>query len=120
VTGLLVGYNMPPAVPLYIPVIASAFAIAVVKLAFGGLGRNWMNPALGGRVFVLFSWTGAMTTWLAPRTWPVPAVTVTSASPLGVLKTGLMDFQGRRRDRCSSWLPGATRPPASTPRSPAG
>ena len=56
-TGLLIGYNMPPSVPAFIPVIASVFAIAVVKQTFGGLGRNWMNPALAGRVFVLFSWT---------------------------------------------------------------
>ena len=66
-TGLLIGYNMPPSVPAFIPVIASVFAIAVVKQTFGGLGRNWMNPALAGRVFVLFSWTPQMTTWDPPR-----------------------------------------------------
>jgi electron transport complex protein RnfD len=69
-TGLLIGFNMPPTVPAFIPVIASVFAIAVVKQTFGGLGRNWMNPALAGRVFVLFSWTSQMTTWKLPRfTW---------------------------------------------------
>jgi electron transport complex protein RnfD len=94
-TGLLIGYNMPPSVPLYIPVIASVFAIAVVKMAFGGLGRNWMNPALAGRVFVTFSWTGFMTTWKTPLTWGVDAVT--SATALGFLKSGLMDFQGTVR-----------------------
>jgi electron transport complex protein RnfD len=92
-TGLLIGYNMPPAVPIYVPVIASVFAIAVVKMAFGGLGRNWMNPALAGRVFVTFSWTGFMTTWKAPLNWGVDATT--SASVLGFVKTGLLDFQGR-------------------------
>ena len=66
-TGLLIGMNMPPAVPGFIPVVASVFAIAVVKQTFGGLGRNWMNPALAGRVFVLFSWTSQMTTWSPPR-----------------------------------------------------
>jgi len=66
-TGLLIGYNMPPSVPAFIPVVASVFAIAVVKQAFGGLGRNWMNPALAGRVFVLFSWTSQMTSWEPPR-----------------------------------------------------
>ena len=45
-TGLLIGYNMPPSVPIFIPIIASIFAIAVVKFSFGGLGGNWMNPAL--------------------------------------------------------------------------
>jgi len=94
-TGLLIGYNMPPSVPLYVPVIASVFAIAVVKMAFGGLGRNWMNPALAGRVFVTFSWTGFMTTWKTPLTWTADAVT--SATALGFVKAGLMDFQGTVR-----------------------
>jgi len=66
-TGLLIGCNMPPSVPAFIPVAASVFAIAVVKHTFGGLGRNWMNPALAGRVFVLFSWTPQMTSWAPPR-----------------------------------------------------
>jgi electron transport complex protein RnfD len=66
-TGLLIGFNMPPAVPAFIPILASVFAIAVVKQTFGGLGRNWMNPALAGRVFVFFSFTSQMTTWAQPR-----------------------------------------------------
>ena len=92
VTGLLVGMNMPPAIPFYIPVVASVFAIAVAKMTFGGLGRNWMNPALAGRVFVMFSWTGPMTGWTVPRSWAADAVS--SASPLSFLKTGLIDYQG--------------------------
>jgi len=91
-TGLLVGYNMPPSIPIYIPVVASIFAIAVVKHTFGGLGRNWMNPALAGRVFVMFSWTGPMTTWLVPKTWGL-ADAVTGASPLGFVKAGLLNLQ---------------------------
>lgn len=65
-TGLLIGFNMPPYVPAFIPIVASIFAIAIVKHTFGGLGRNWMNPALAGRVFVMFSWTSQMTTWTPP------------------------------------------------------
>lgn len=95
-TGLLIGFNMPPAVPLYIVVVASVFAIAVVKWTFGGLGGNWMNPALAGRVFVFFSWTGGMTTWTLPRANGSDAVT--GPTPLGSLKTGLSsmssDIQG--------------------------
>jgi electron transport complex protein RnfD len=94
-TGLLIGYNMPPSVPIYLPVIASVFAIGVVKMAFGGLGRNWMNPALAGRVFLTFSWTGFMTTWKTPLTWRSDAVT--SATVLGYVKSGLVDFQGAAR-----------------------
>lgn len=92
-TGLLVGMNMPPAVPFLIPVIASVFAIAVVKWTFGGLGANWMNPALAGRVFVFFSWTGEMTTWSMPRT--LPALDgVSSATVLGAVKTGVASSAG--------------------------
>jgi electron transport complex protein RnfD len=94
-TGLLIGYNMPPSVPIYVPVIAAVFAIGVVKMAFGGLGRNWMNPALAGRVFVTFSWTGFMSTWKTPLTWTTDAVT--SATALGFMKAGLLDFEGTVR-----------------------
>lgn len=87
VTGLLIGMNMPPAVPLFIPVIASAFAIAVVKWTFGGLGCNWMNPALAGRVFVFFSFTSDMSAFTLPRVFDVNAVA--SATPLSALKTAM-------------------------------
>ncbi len=95
-TGLLIGYNMPPAVPVYVPVAASFFAIVVVKWTFGGLGGNFMNPALAGRVFVFFSWTSQMTTWKMPRML-AGADTVSGASPLGFLKTGLIDYTGGAR-----------------------
>lgn len=93
-TGLLVGYNMPPAVPLFVPFLASLFAMLIVKWAFGGLGCNWMNPALGGRLFVFFSWTGYMTKWSAPSTNFATIDAVGGASPLGFVKTGMMDFTG--------------------------
>ena len=51
VTGLLLALNMPPQIPLWMPVLGSAFAIIVVKQLFGGLGQNFMNPALAGRCF---------------------------------------------------------------------
>ncbi|TFG64122.1 MAG: RnfABCDGE type electron transport complex subunit D [Spirochaetales bacterium] len=93
-TGLLVGLNMPAGVPLFIPIIASLFAILVVKWSFGGLGANWMNPALAGRVFVFFSWTGGMTTWQLPRALNPSLDAVTGPTPLGFLKTGMMDYTG--------------------------
>ena len=84
-TGLLIGMSMSAAVPLFIPVVASSFAMLVVKWTFGGLGANWMNPALAGRVFVFFSWTGSMTNWVFPRT--LPAVDgLSGATPLGLVK----------------------------------
>jgi len=88
-TGLLVACNMPAAesgaLPLYIPIVASVFAIAVAKYAFGGLGQNWINPALAGRVFVFFAWLPAMT-----GGWAVPASfdALSSATPLNILKFG--------------------------------
>lgn len=86
-TGLLVGMNMPSSIPLFIPVIASAFAIFVVKWSFGGLGANWMNPALGGRVFVFFSFTGAMSSYPLPKM--LLTDTISSATPLSFVKTAL-------------------------------
>lgn len=66
-TGLLVAYNMPPTIPLYVPIIGSIFAIIIVKQLFGGLGNNILNPALAGRLFVMFAWLPLMTTWVIPQ-----------------------------------------------------
>ena len=85
VTGLLLAYNLPVTIPLWIVVIGALFAIVIVKQFFGGIGHNFMNPALAARAFLLASWALAMTTWVAPHT-PVPlwntADVVTSATPL--------------------------------------
>jgi electron transport complex protein RnfD len=59
VTGLLLGLTLPPAVPLWIAAVGSAFSIIVVKQFFGGLGCNFMNPALAGRAMLLVSWPAA-------------------------------------------------------------
>ncbi|MDO4621226.1 MAG: RnfABCDGE type electron transport complex subunit D, partial [Lachnospiraceae bacterium] len=63
VTGLLIGLNMPPEIAWWIPVIGSVFGIIVVKQLYGGLGQNFMNPALGARCFLLISFSGQMTTY---------------------------------------------------------
>ena len=84
VTGLLLGMNLPSSVPLWIPVVGSAFAILIVKQAFGGLGHNFMNPALAARAMLVASWPVQMTTWTA-----VKADAVTTATPLGIIKEGL-------------------------------
>jgi electron transport complex protein RnfD len=63
VTGLLLAYNLPPSIPLWMPVIGGVFAIIVVKQFFGGLGQNVVNPALAGRAMMLVCWPVAMTTW---------------------------------------------------------
>ena len=61
VTGLLLAMNLPSTVPYWIPVIGGVFAIVIVKMLFGGIGQNFMNPALGARCFLLISFTGSMT-----------------------------------------------------------
>ncbi|MBK5251615.1 MAG: RnfABCDGE type electron transport complex subunit D [Peptostreptococcaceae bacterium] len=79
-TGLLLALNMPPEIPYWMPVVGSIFAIAIVKQAFGGLGHNFINPALAARVFLIASWPVEMTTWK----FPVDAVT--EATPLALIK----------------------------------
>ncbi|MCD6435180.1 MAG: RnfABCDGE type electron transport complex subunit D [Clostridiales bacterium] len=83
VTGLLLAMNLPASAPWWIPVVGAIFAIAVVKHAFGGIGSNFMNPALAARAFLVTSWPIEMTTWIAPR-----ADAVSSATPLGIIKEG--------------------------------
>ncbi len=83
VTGLLLALNLPPSVPIWIPILGSVFAIAIVKQCFGGLGHNFINPALAARAFLLVSWPTAMTTWTIPG-----ADAVSSATPLTALKMG--------------------------------
>lgn len=66
VTGLILGLNLPPNVPLYIPVIGGIFAIIVVKMLFGGIGKNFANPAVTARVFLLLCFTLPMTKFISP------------------------------------------------------
>lgn len=81
VTGLLIGLNMPPRIPIWMVVVGSAFAIIIVKQMFGGLGKNFVNPALAARCFMLIAWTGAMTTFHEPL-----ADAVSSATPLAIME----------------------------------
>lgn len=66
ITGMLLAYNLPPRAPWWLAVVGSAFAIIVAKQLFGGLGHNFINPALAGRAFLLASWPAAMTSWVTP------------------------------------------------------
>ncbi len=78
-TGLLLAYNLPPEMPIWILIIGSAVSIIIGKQIFGGLGHNIFNPALVGRVFLQISWPVYMTTWKNPR-WVPDAIS--SATPL--------------------------------------
>ena len=82
VTGLLLGLNMPPTAPWWMGVLGGIFAILIVKQLFGGLGQNFMNPALGARCFLLISFTSQMTTFVYDG--------VTGPTPLAQLKSGEM------------------------------
>ena len=84
ITGILLAYNLPSGVPLWLPVVGAIFSIAVGKAVFGGLGQNIFNPALVGRVFLMASWPKYMTTFPKPFSYDA----VTSATPLAMLKEG--------------------------------
>ncbi len=87
VTGILLAMNLPVAAPVWVPVVGSAFAIIFAKQIFGGLGQNFINPALAGRAFLLASYPTEMTTWTTPTGLSgVDAVAV--ATPLAELKAG--------------------------------
>ncbi len=83
VTGLLLAYSLPPTTPLYMVAVGAVFAIIIVKQLFGGLGHNFMNPALSGRAFMLAAWSGAMTSWTNPSVLGLDAVS--SPTPLALL-----------------------------------
>ena len=87
VTGMLLSFVCPPTTQLWMVLIGDFFAIVVVKQLFGGIGKNFINPALAGRAFLLGSYAGAMTTWAAPKSYPVVDA-VTAATPLAYLKSG--------------------------------
>ena len=100
VTGLILALNLPVTFPLWMAMVGSAFAIVVVKMIFGGLGQNFMNPALGARCFLVLSFAGPMNKFFPEGVSGVDAVT--SATPLTQIKqtgetaTSLFDmFIGR-------------------------
>ncbi len=90
VTGMLVAFNLPPALPLWMAALGSVFAIAVAKMVFGGLGGNFINPALAGRAFLVASYPAPMTSYpptvygsvngLAVKTAPAASDAVTAAT----------------------------------------
>lgn len=93
VTGVLLAFNMPVSAPMWMPVIGAAFAIIVTKMLFGGIGRNFMNPALAGRAFLMASWPAYMTVFTLPGAsislfGNVTTDAIATATPLASLKTG--------------------------------
>jgi electron transport complex protein RnfD len=86
-TGLLLAFNLPSNLPVWIVIIGALVTIGIAKMSFGGLGNNPFNPALVGRVFLLLSFPAQMTSWPKPVPWnPVYLDAVTAATPLAILK----------------------------------
>lgn len=101
ITGLLLAMSLPSTVPLWIPVIGSAFAIIVVKQLFGGIGRNIFNPALTARIMLAIAWPKEMTNWVKPFAYDGVSLIAnvdltkieTTVTPLASMKAGTFDFQ---------------------------
>lgn len=92
-TGLLVASGLPPGAPLYVPAIGSAFAMIVAKWTFGGLGNNFINPALAGKVAVFLSWPAALSSWTMPQQLAGLAG-LSGATPLGFARAAGTALQG--------------------------
>ena len=86
ITGVLLAFNLPSNLPVWIIVLGALFAIGVGKMSFGGLGCNPFNPALAGRVFLLLSFPVQMTTWPAVGQLTAYADATTAATPLAIMK----------------------------------
>ncbi len=90
VTGLLLAFNVPSNLPVYIIIIGAVVSIGVAKMTFGGLGNNPFNPALVGRVFMLISFPVQMTSWPLPQGFNTGyADAVTGATPLAIMSEGI-------------------------------
>ena len=98
VTGLLLAFCLPATAPWWLPIVGAFFAIVIVKQLYGGIGKNFLNPALAGRAF-LFSWPVAMTSWMAPLSYDsifnfARADAVTGATPMASLHVGALPADG--------------------------
>ena len=103
VTGILLGLNLTPTVPVYVPIIGGIFATLVVKMLFGGLGKNFANPAITARIFLMLCWTTVMTSFVQPidlsngmnlfsffdRAVDIDISAITSATPLAGVKSSI-------------------------------
>lgn len=90
-TGLLIAFNVPSGLPVWIAVVGCFIAIVVIKQLFGGLGKNLVNPAITARVVLFISFATQMTTWPLPKAQQTADV-VTGATPLGILAEGGADL----------------------------
>ncbi len=85
VTGILIAMVIPSSAPLWMPVVGAAFSIVVVKQLYGGIGKNFLNPALASRAFLMASWPVIMTTWAVPKALAGSIDATTMATPLSYI-----------------------------------
>jgi len=83
VTGLIFALNLPPSLPLWMAAPGSIIAIVVIKQLFGGIGRNFVNPAIGAKIILMLSFSGAMTAWDKPFSWIERPFDIFASAPLG-------------------------------------
>ena len=106
ITGILLALNLPVTTPWWVVFIGAVVAIGVAKMTFGGIGQNLFNPAIVGRVFLLISFPTYMTNWTRPSSiaeaWGFSGIDATTgATPLGMVKEGLM--QGLSLDQIPAY-----------------
>ncbi len=92
VTGMLLAFNLPVNLPVYMAVIGCFAAIVIVKMLFGGIGQNFANPAITARIILMLSFTANMTTWTEPLSWlnkGINSDAVASATPLAMEEEAL-------------------------------
>ncbi|MDY5814341.1 MAG: RnfABCDGE type electron transport complex subunit D [Bacteroides sp.] len=89
ITGVLLAFNLPSNLPIWIILLGALFAIGVGKMSFGGLGNNPFNPALVGRVFLLLSFPVQMTSWPLAGQWTDYTDATTGATPLALMKQAI-------------------------------
>ena len=88
VTGILLAFNYPVGLPLWIAAIGGVVAIVMVKQMFGGLGHNFANPAITARIILMTSFALRMTTWVAPFAWRGTVDATSTATPLALMASG--------------------------------
>ena len=88
-TGMLLGFNLPSNLPIWIIIIGALVAIGIGKMTFGGLGCNPFNPALAGRIFLLISFPVQMTSWPEIKQYMAYTDATTSATPLSLMQTAI-------------------------------
>ena len=104
ITGVLLGFNLPSNLPIWIILLGALFAIGVAKMSFGGLGCNPFNPAIVGRIFLLISFPVQMTTWPIAGQWMHYTDVQTGATPLGIMKGVISGAPGVSLDQLPSSL----------------